>query len=133
MIDPSDAFEVALQEGYHEESLHYARALHLAERITTDLKQGSRADEHFGQLHGLFARISAVEARLAALPRPSMRGCGEAATARAKEDVLALLEKLVAEIRRGEREAVARRDLLVLPIEIGIRVRRMQQAYGQGG
>ena len=131
MIDADDAYELALQEGYREEALYYAQALELAQRVTAGLEQGSGTDESLGQLQALFARIAAVEARLADLPRPAICGDRGPRTKEAKAEVIALIEKVVAEIQKGEREAVSRRDLLVLPLEMEIHARRMQRAYGQ--
>jgi hypothetical protein len=132
MTDANDAYDRALQEGYREEARYYTQALQLAERVRTALKQGSGTGEPLGQLHEVFARIEAVEARLAALPRPAFWGGGGPRTKEAKAEVIDLIERVVAEIREGEREAVARRDLLILPVEMGIRARRMQRAYGKG-
>jgi hypothetical protein len=130
-MSAEDAYESALREGYREEARHYAEALQLAQSITVALRQGTGTEEPLGRLQAVFARVAAVEARLAALPRPASRGEG-AKTEEAKAEVIALIERVVAEIREGEREAVARRDSLVLPLEMGIRARRMQRAYGQG-
>jgi hypothetical protein len=131
MTDANDAYDRALQEGYREEARYYTQALQLAERVRTALKQGSGAGEPLGRLHEVFARIEAVEARLAALPRPTP-GDGAPLAKEAKAEVIALIERVVAEIREGECEAVARRDLLLLPLEMGSRARRMRRAYGQG-
>ena len=133
MIDPADSLVMALEKGYQEELLYYTQALQIAERITIELKEGSQADQYLGQLNRLFAQIAAVEARLAELPMPVTNSQGGTTIIQAKEKIIAVIEKLVVEIRTGEREALARRDRLIIPVEMGIRVRRMQQAYGQGG
>ena len=126
--------EASLEECYREVAGYYATALSCAETLPTEISRGARIDGCVEQLQRLFQSVALVEARLRPLeatanPSECVAGSGWEG---AKAEVLVLLEKLIQCIRRAEGEAIAQRDSLILPVEMGIRVRRMQQAYGQG-
>ena len=130
MIDRDDA----LEDGYREEVRYYTQALRLAEQILTALGQRTSIDSCIQQLQALFQQIACVEARIGPLAERATQSneVGRTGWKEAKADVAALLEQLIRAVRQGEREAIARRDTLILPVDMGIRVRRMQQAYGHG-
>ena len=134
MIEREDTIETALEDGYRDEARCYTQALRLAEEIPLALGRGERIDGCLEQLQALFQKIACVEASLRPLEKRSKQahGGGRPSWQEAKEDVVALLEKLLHSIRQGEREAIAQRDTLILPVDLGIRVRRMQEAYGHG-
>ena len=134
MIVKDTAIEWILQEAYNEEARHYTQALKVAERILVSLQQGECTRECFEHLRVLFQQIATVEVRLIPLREDSERGraLADPDILQAKEKVIALIQQLVHRISECEQIAIALKDNLTQSLDIGIRVRRMQQAYGQG-
>lgn len=134
MIVKDTAIESILQEAYNEEARHYTQAVTVADRILVSLQQGESTSECFEHLQVLFQQIATVEVRLIPLRKDSERGGALAHphTLQAKEEVIALIQQLVHRISECEQIATSMKDNLSQSIDVGIRVRRMQQAYGQG-
>jgi hypothetical protein len=122
--------EAVLTAGYEEEARLYARALELAEPLPGLLREG-KADGRLPQILGLFVQISEVEARLAAAKSRWERNGGApgAALRLVKEQLTALMEKLLGHIRLAEQETLSQRDRLLPELDALVRARRMQQAY----
>ncbi len=134
MIVKDPAIESILQEAYDEEARHYTQAVTVAERIFVSLQQGECTRACFEHLRVLFQQIATVEVRLMPLREHSERGRALAHPdiLQAKEEVIALIQQLVHRISECEQIATSMKDNLTQSIDVGIRVRRMQQAYGQG-
>lgn len=134
MSTQAEQLEAALRDGYREEAGYYVQALHLAEQVAAALQAGADANDSLQQVLAFFDQVAAVEKRLAAT-REQWRQLGRQAgpeLSREMDRVAGLIQQITGHITTAEATAASRRDQLAPQIDVGIRARRMQQAYGRG-
>lgn len=126
--------EAGLLVVYAREAECYGRALGVAETLPDVLRQGGDGSEQLRQVVAILDEVATLEASIADIRRhwqqTGRRPGGELQALLRR--VTELIERLAVQIGAAEKEATTRRDRLIPDLDAGIRVRRMQRAYGGG-